>query len=164
MGKVGIWVLLGSVFFTSCLKKDTGCSYTNPTSVASNAEKASLKSYLDSNGISATLSSYGFYYTITQAGAGKNPGQCSQITVGYTGWLTNGKTFDQQPSMVFTSLGSLIDGWREGLPLIKKGGEIKLYIPPSLGYGPKGITDNTGATVVAPNSIIIFDINLIDLQ
>jgi len=164
MGKIVVCVLIGSFFFTSCLKKDTGCSYSDPTAVAPVAEQQALRTYLDSAGINATLSSKGFYYSISQAGSGKTPAQCSQITVAYKGWLTNGKNFDQQSSSVFTSLGSLIDGWREGIPLIKVGGDIKLYIPPSLGYGSKGITDNSGSTVVPPNSITIFDISLLDVQ
>jgi FKBP-type peptidyl-prolyl cis-trans isomerase FkpA len=164
MGKIVVCVLIGSFFFSACLKKDNGCSYSNPTAVAPAAEQQELKAYLDSMGIKATLSTKGFYYSVSQGGSGMNPGQCSQITVGYKGWLTNGNSFDQQASIVFTSLGSLIDGWRDGIPLIRQGGDIKLYIPPSLGYGSKGITDNSGNIVVPPNSIIIFDISLLDVQ
>jgi FKBP-type peptidyl-prolyl cis-trans isomerase len=79
--------------------------------------------------------------------------------VAYKGQLTNGNVFDQQLKYVFSTLGSLIDGWRQGLPLIKKGGEIKLYIPPSLGYG----SDNSNPSI-PPNSILIFDVTLIDVQ
>ena len=155
---------VGSILFISCLKKDNGCSYSEPTATSSVAEQDTLKSYLDSIGTIATLNPRGFYYSVEQSGDGKTPGQCSQITVAYKGWLTNGVSFDQQSSIAFTSLGSLIDGWREGIPLIKQGGKIRLYIPPSLGYGAKGITDNSGSVVVPPNSIIIFDITLISIQ
>ncbi len=159
-----VCVIIGSVLLVSCLKKDNGCSYSNPTSTSSAIEQEALKSYLDSIGAAATLSPNGFYYKIETPGDGKTAGQCSQITVAYKGWLTNGTSFDQQTSSAFNSLGSLIDGWREGIPLIKEGGKIRLYIPPSLGYGAKGITDNSGNTVVPPNSIIIFDITLITVQ
>lgn len=164
MWKFVLCALLGSIFCSSCLKKDNGCGYSDPTSMAPQSEQMALKAYLDSVGVSAILSSKGFYYKIKQAGDGKTPEQCSQITVGYKGWLTNGTKFDDQSSLVFTSLGTLIDGWREGIPLISKGGEIMLYIPPSLGYGSKGITDMSGNIAVPPNSIIIFDISLIDVQ
>jgi len=156
--------LVGSFLFVSCLKKDSGCSYSDPTISSSVAEQTALKSYLDSIGNSATLDPRGFFYAVELSGEGKTPGQCSQITVAYKGWLTTGVSFDQQSSIVFTSLGSLIDGWREGIPLIRQGGQIRLYIPPSLGYGAKGITDNSGNTVVPPNSIIIFDITLLSVQ
>jgi len=157
-------VLTGSIFFNSCLKKDSGCSYADVNTVAIANEQEQLKSYLDSAGITAKKDWRGFYYSILSAGTGDSAKPCSQITVSYKGWLTNGKIFDQQSNAVFTSLGSLIDGWREGMPLIRKGGRILLYIPPSLGYGPKNLTDNAGNTVVPPNSIIIFDINLVNVQ
>src|SRR5262249_19510170 len=116
--------LLGSMLFISCLKKDSGCSYSDPTASSSVAEQDALKSYLDSIGTVATLDPKGFYYAVEMSGDGKTPGQCSQITVAYKGWLTTGVSFDQQSSVAFTSLGSLIDGWREGIPLIKQGGKI----------------------------------------
>ena len=157
-------VLTGSIFFNSCLKKDSGCSYTDVNTVALTTETELLKTYLDSAGITAKKDWRGFYYSISNAGAGDTARPCSQITVSYKGWLTDGKIFDQQANAVFTSLGSLIDGWREGMPLVKEGGRILLYIPPSLGYGPKTLTDNAGNTVVPANSIIIFDINLVNVQ
>ena len=164
MGKIVVCALIGSFLFTSCLKKDSGCGYGDPGTVATTDEKLQLKAYLDSAHIQATLSPNGFYYAIAQMGEGNAAAQCSQITVSYKGWLTTGSSFEPQTTTVFTALGSLIDGWREGIPLIRKGGSIKLYIPPSLGYGSKGITDNSGNIVVPPNSIIIFDISLIDVQ
>ena len=60
-------------------------------------------------------------------------------------------------------LGELIPGWQKGIPLIKKGGEVKLYIPPSLGYGSQNVTSG-GVVVVPANSILIFDVQLADVQ
>ncbi len=159
-----VCVLTGSILFNSCFKKNSGCGYTDDTAMAPDSEQQQLKDYLDSAHITATLNQKGFYYTVVNPGSGDTAKPCSQITVSYKGWLTSGKLFDQQNSALFTSLGSLIDGWRQGIPLIKQGGEIKLYIPPSLGYGSKSLTDNSGNTVVPPNSIIIFDIFLINVQ
>ena len=157
-------VLTGSIFLNSCLKKDSGCNYTDVNTVAVASEQEQLKAYLDSAAIKATKDWRGFYFSVLSTGSGDTAKPCSQITVSYKGWLTNGKIFDQQSNAVFNSLGSLIDGWREGMPLIKKGGRILLYIPPSLGYGSKNLTDNSGNTVVPSNSIIIFDINLVNVQ
>jgi len=157
MLKAVMLVLFGSVVFSSCLKKDSGCQYGSDSNVAPAPEQMQLKSYLDSAGITATLNPNGFYYQIVSPGSGAVPGPCSAITVAYKGWLTNGTVFDQSSSSVFT-LGGLIDGWREGLPLIRKGGEIRLYIPPSLGYG------SASNPPIMPYSILIFDISLIDVQ
>jgi len=157
-------VVLGVSFcFVSCFKKDTGCSYKADTSVATSYDRDSLRKYLDSAGITATLHSSGFYYQILTQGSGTVPGVCSTVEVTYAGTLINGSVFDQQTDALFT-LGGLISGWKQGLPLIAKGGHIKLYIPPSLGFGPTPQKDKNGNVIVPPNSIVIFDIDLIDVQ
>jgi FKBP-type peptidyl-prolyl cis-trans isomerase len=35
----------------------------------------------------------------------------------------------------------VIQGWQEGLQLMKEGGKMELYILPSLGYGDSGAGD-----------------------
>ncbi|MBS1974346.1 MAG: FKBP-type peptidyl-prolyl cis-trans isomerase, partial [Bacteroidetes bacterium] len=122
-------LFLSSLWF-ACFKKDTGCSYKPDNTVAPLSEQQALKKYLDSIGVIASSSTNGFYYQIVTEGAGAPPGVCSRVMVTYTGQLTNGSVFDQQTDALFT-LGGLISGWKQGLPLISKGGEIKLYLPPS---------------------------------
>src|SRR3974390_953647 len=157
MVRVVMMVWVGSIFLISCLKKNSGCQYGSDSTVAPSSEQSAIKSYVDSSRITADLSPNGFYYQVLNPGTGAVPGQCSQVTVSYKGWLTNGSVFEQSNSGIFI-LGGLIDGWREGLPLIRRGGEIKLYIPPSLGYGA------ASNPAITPNSILIFDIFLIDVQ
>jgi FKBP-type peptidyl-prolyl cis-trans isomerase FkpA len=147
---------------SSCFKKNNGCG-TQDNIVAPTSEQKAVKAYLDSNHITATLNQSGFYYSIISQGSGSTPNLCSHITVNYKGQLTNGNVFEQETNQIFT-LGDLIDSWKKGLPLIQSGGEIKLYIPPSLGYGSAGSRDNSGSIVVPPNSILIFDIDLISIQ
>jgi FKBP-type peptidyl-prolyl cis-trans isomerase FkpA len=147
---------------SSCFKKNNGCG-TQDNTIAPSTEQLAVKNYLDSNGITASLNASGFYYKIVSQGSGATPNLCSHITVSYKGQLTNGTVFDQETNQIFT-LGDLIDGWKKGLPLIEAGGEINLYIPPSLGYGSNGLKDDAGSVVVPGNSILIFDIILIDVQ
>lgn len=57
------------------------------------------------------------------------------------------------------SLGvTVIKGWTDGMTLLNKGAKAKFYIPSSLGYGAQG----AGADI-APNSILIFDIEVADV-
>jgi FKBP-type peptidyl-prolyl cis-trans isomerase FkpA len=155
-----LWCLvLISCCLGACSKKK--CDYNDDGTVAPLAEQQAIKSYLDSVGIVATLHKRGFYYKIDSMGTGSMPGECSEITVAYTGTLTNGQVFDQQSSYA-TQLSNLIDGWQQGVPLIRKGGRIWLYIPPSLGYGQQSITTNT--ETIPASSILIFDIHLLDVQ
>ena len=130
---------VSALVFAGC-KKDEGCKSVAPTTVASASESAYLQNYLTANSISASQKN-GMYYVITSQGTGASPNLCSTITVDYVGKLINGTTdgaqFDaSQPSQpLVTSLSNLIAGWQVVLPLVKAGGNVTLYIPPSLGYG-----------------------------
>ena len=147
----------------SCLKKDAGCSYRIETKSATSAEEQALIAYLNANSISASRDSSKMYYQIINPGTGASPALCSNILVKYSGKFATGAVFDSQENSVLV-LGTLIDGWKIGVPLIKKGGQIRLYIPPSLGYGSSDVRDNQGRVVIPANSILIFDITLLDLQ
>ena len=131
---------------------------------ASASEVTDIETYLNTAGITgAQKHPSGFYYKITQAGSGKAiVNLCSIVTVNYAGRLTNGTYFDPTTpgttrSASFT-LGQVIVGWQKGLPLISAGGKITLYIPPSLGYG------STAAGSIPANSILIFDIELVNVS
>jgi FKBP-type peptidyl-prolyl cis-trans isomerase FkpA len=159
-------LLLVAVVAVSCLKskEDSSCPYRNVTITAPTSEQDSVKAYLDSNGVhDAVQHPSGFYYKILNPGAGSDTMDlCSQILISYKGTLKNGTVFDQQNNVIFV-LGSLIEGWKKGIPLLKKGGSIKLYIPPSLGYGGTDVRDNNSGQVVIPaNSMLIFDVTLTD--
>lgn len=155
--------LLSCLFLGSCIKKDTGCSYKLANKVAPTSEEQAVQAYLSTNSITATKHSSNMYYEILNPGAGTAPNLCSSILIKYSGKLTNGNIFDSQNSAVF-ELGSLIEGWKIGLPLIKKGGQIRLYIPPTLGYGTVNVKDSNGNIIIPSNSVLIFDITLTDFQ
>ena len=40
------------------------------------------------------------------------------------------------------------------------GEKRRVIIPPELGYGEKGVTDEDGNVLIPPNSVVIVDINL----
>ena len=145
----------------SCKKSapDSTCNYTISGVVVPASELTSLQTYVNANRPSAILHSGGFYYEILAAGTGTvTPAVCSNVRVTYAGYLTNGFKFDEETVGITFTLGQLIPGWQRGLPLIKKGGSINLYLPPSLGYGSAAV-----GTIPA-NSILIFNIQLLDVQ
>jgi len=107
----------------------------------------------------------GFYYKIVSPGTGTaTPNLCSQIGINYKGQLTNGNVFDQSTQMAVFNLGQLIVGWQKGIPLIKTGGKINLYLPPSLAYGSQAIRDQQGNTLIPANSILIFTVDLVAIN
>ena len=80
------------------------------------------------------------------------------MSVKYVGKLTNGTIFDQQlTTPISFLLSGVIFGWQIGMPLIKKGGTIRLIIPSAYGYG---CSDNGP---IPAYSILYFEIELVDV-
>lgn len=147
-------------FFSSILFSQSSCvkdAVCKDKTVQS--EEATIINYAATHGITATAHSSGLYYQIINPGSGATPTASSGIKVKYTGKLMNDQIFDQQTSAAVGpfGLGGLIKGWQIGLPLIQKGGTIKLIIPSSLGYGCNGFGSVPG------NSVLYFEIELVDV-
>ncbi len=107
-----------------------------------------------------TLAS-GLQYKIIKNGSGKTPKATDSVTVNYRGTLINGTEFDSsykrgQPA-TFTVNG-VIPGWTEALQLMREGAHWQLFIPPSLAYGERGTPG------IPPNSVLIFDVELISVN
>jgi len=149
-------VIFALIFFqTACKKSSKPCV---PNSIAS--EVPSMAAFAAANNMSVTLDPRGLYYEVVTQGTGPAPDSASIVFVTYTAEFLNGAVFEQQTNAAATGwvLGQLIQGWLFGLPHIQKGGEIKLIVPSALGYGCQG------SVKIPPNSILYFDIKLVDVQ
>lgn len=148
--------------FTGCLKGDDNeftCSFQECGVTAPASEIQAVSDYLTANNISgATQHCSGMFYIIDNPGTGTKPTVCNTIAVTYEGKLTNGRVFDQTSTPRVFNLAQLIRGFQVGIPLIKAGGTIRLFVPPSLGYGPNATGD------IPPNSILIFTVSLTGVQ
>ena len=155
-----------SILLSSCLKGDTSnmCNYSPCNVIAPTSEIQAVQNYLTSNNITATQHCSGMLYSIDVTGSGKTADVCSGVSVKYKGQLTNGTVFDEHSTPVTFNLSDLITGWKNGIPLIKPGGRIHLYIPPSLGYGNQVVYDSNGNQIVPANSILVFEIDLVSVQ
>lgn len=97
----------------------------------------------------------GLYYQIIEEGDGDFIPIDAKVLVTYKGTLTNGKIFDQtsdEPVSLYAK--SLIDGWREALLFLNIGSEVRLIIPPNLGYKNRELPD------IPKKSILIFEIKI----
>lgn len=157
-----IFSVLVIASFAGCSKSSSNpyacnASDYNPCSVKAPAsEIQAVQDYLSSNGITGAIQHCsGLFYTIDNPGTGATPTVCSNISVTYEGRLTNGTVFDSATTPVALNLSQVILGWANGIPQIKAGGSIHLYIPPSLGYG------STARGPIPANSITIFKVSLI---
>ena len=106
----------------------------------------------------------GLQYIDMVEGNGALPVTGSNVTVHYTGYLTNGKKFDSsvdrnQPFTFVIGYGQVIKGWDEGVASMKIGGRRKLIIPSELGYGTRG-----AGSVIPPGAELIFDVELLDVK
>ena len=118
-----------------------------------------IDQYLADNSIDAEEDKSGLRYVITEQGTGANPDLTDDVTINYEGrLLSNNNLFDEGENVEFP-LDRLIDGWQIGLPKIKEGGSIILYIPSGLGYGTSG----AGGSIPA-NANLIFEIDLISVN
>ncbi len=159
LGLMAVLLLLGA-----CKKKGNDCPYQDQNYIAPASEVTALQSWINTNAPGATQHSSGVFYVIASPGSGGTPSVCSSVTVKYTGSLLNGTVFDSNSTGFSSMLGQLIPGWQKGLPLIKAGGSITLYIPPSLGYGSQDIRNSGGAIVIPGNSYLKFTIDLTAVQ
>lgn len=117
-----------------------------------------LKKNKKKEGVVETAS--GLQYKIIEQGEGGNPPENAYITIHQRCQLVNGTLIedtyrDIEPSTV--KIDELIDGYREGIQLMKKGAKFQLIIPSELAWGKKG-----SGTKIPPNSVLVFDVRLID--
>lgn len=106
-------------------------------------------------------SSTGLLYKVEKEGTGEAPKDSDTVVVNYKGTLIDGKEFDNSYTRgepLSFRLDGVIPGWTEGLKNIKKGGKIKLVIPPALAYG------KTGVPGIPANSTLVFDVELLDIK
>jgi FKBP-type peptidyl-prolyl cis-trans isomerase FkpA len=154
-------VLFGAmaVIFYACAGTETAATPI-PTLAQ---QKVIIQTYLTDKKLAAKELPSGVFYLETKAGAGTAmPILSSTVTVNYKGYLLDGSVFDQTPasgsSPISFGLSGLIKGWQEGIPTMKKGGKTTLFIPSSLGYG------SAAQSKIPANSILIFDIELVDFK
>lgn len=103
----------------------------------------------------------GLLYKVEKEGTGEAPKDSDTVVVNYKGTLTDGTVFDNsydRGEPLSFRLDGVIPGWTEGLKHIKKGGKIKLVIPPALAYG------KTGVPGIPANSTLVFDVELLDVK
>ncbi len=105
----------------------------------------------------------GLQYIDLAEGEGATAEAGNNVSVHYTGWLTDGTKFDSsvdrdQPFQFPLGAGRVIAGWDEGVCGMTVGGKRKLTIPSALGYGPTG-----AGGVIPPNATLVFEVELLEI-
>ena len=140
-----------------------GCASSNNAGNGYSIEKLNahwFKVNLKREGVVATDS--GLQYKILEESTGCKPDTDYKIKVHYKMLSANRKQLIdssyQRGNPSNFKLSKMIEGWREGVPMMKVGESWEFYIPPHLAYGSKG------SSAVAPNSLLIAQIKLIDAR
>ena len=103
----------------------------------------------------------GLQYKILKKGDGKKPALNDTVVVNYRGTLIDGKEFDSsygrgEPTEI--PLIRVIKGWQEAVTSMPVGSKWEIYVPSELAYGDKQ------AGPIAPNSTLIFEIELVQIK
>jgi FKBP-type peptidyl-prolyl cis-trans isomerase FkpA len=106
-----------------------------------------------------------FSATDLRAGAGDEATNGRTVTMAYTLWLYSTSAAENKGTRIEGGtysfvLGSnqVIAGWNQGIVGMRVGGQRRLIVPPSLGYGsqPNG--------PIPGNSTLVFDVELLSVQ
>jgi FKBP-type peptidyl-prolyl cis-trans isomerase len=139
----------------------------NEKDAAINAQKGELekdgKAFLaknkDKKGVKTTAS--GLQYEVLKAGKGAKPTLESKVKVHYHGTLIDGTVFDSSVDRgepLEFPLGSVIEGWQEGVQLMPLGSKYRFYIPHEIAYGAQAIGK------IPAFSTLIFEVELLGIE
>lgn len=121
------------------------------------------KAFLEKNSMlkDVIVTESGLQYLVLDEGDGKRPSENDMVSVHYTGTFLDGKkfdsSFDRGEPAVFPVNG-VIQGWVEGLQLMKCSSVYKFFIPAELAYGKSG-----AGNVIGPDEALIFEVELLDI-
>jgi peptidylprolyl isomerase len=135
---------------SSAMPSDTGAA---PSEVAS----------ADANAANGSAPAGELAKTDVKEGSGAVAESGKTVVVHYTGTLTDGTKFDSskdrnEPFSFQLGAGQVIKGWDVGVEGMKVGGVRTLVIPPEMGYGA------SGAGTIPPNSVLNFEVELLEVK
>jgi len=106
----------------------------------------------------------GLRYVVLSEGKGDLAKPGDLVSVLYTGWLLDGTMFDQSidPAKPFEfRLGRnlVIEGWDQGLQLMRPGEKRLFIVPFELGYGSLG-----HRPAIPPRATLVFEVELLGIK
>lgn len=161
--KICVFVLFAVAAVSSCKKSDSSTMYTPER------EAGLISAWLDAQVVAkknVDTTSTGIYYIMDKVGTGGTVKNGNTVTVKYTGMYTDGTIFDTSANhgdgnYTYVDKGSdsgMIEGWTEGIEVLKKGGSATFLIPSAKAYG------SSGYSTIPPNSPLIFVIEVVDIK
>ena len=146
-----------------------GIGITSCNKELKETEKELLQTYIEENDINTIPTESGLYYLESgfsgiESINAPNPEIGDTVILTYKGYLLadtsivfDKKTVEQPASYTFKK-DNVIQGWEEGIGLMRTGISAQIIIPSELAYGDK----QTG--IIPPYSTIIFDIRVLEIN
>ena len=136
----------------------------NPSTLVQQ-DKNTILNYAIDNNLDVQMTQKGLFFLIKNEGKGNLLKWGDKISANYTGQFLDGKIFDStktkgEPMSFY--IGNMIDGWNEGLQLLRPGAKAIFLVPSALAYGEKGIKDKKERDIIPANSVLRFDIEIIE--
>lgn len=104
----------------------------------------------------------GLIFIPSREGTGASPADGDMVKVEYEGKLADGTIFDssrKQGGPVVAGISSGIPCWKEGLKMMKVGGQARIVCPSTLAYGDTGKPPS-----IPPRSTLVFDVELLAVE
>jgi len=135
-------------------------NHENMQMLAKNREAGRL--FMEENALKSDVktTNSGLQYRVITAGNGRQVRANSSVVVHYTGRRVDGQVFDSsylRGDPMTISIDMVIDGWGEGLLLMREGDVFELVIPYHLAFGERG------EAVIEPGETLIFEIELLQV-
>ncbi|AHM61924.1 FKBP-type peptidylprolyl isomerase [Flammeovirgaceae bacterium 311] len=123
-----------------------------------------IDKYLAEHSINVDTTASGVRIQVTERGKGNKPERGDNLVVHYRGKVLEGAQFDasydrNEPFTFAVGQGMVIPGWDESLLELPKGSKATIFIPSPLAYGPQ-----QRGEVIKPNSILVFEVEVLDVQ
>lgn len=126
-------------------------------------EPGVIERYIKDNNIDIKPNSSGLYFIETKKGKGAKAKKGKTAFVVFTGKFLDGKIFDSNdintPISFKIDSGEVIQGFDEGISLMRVGGKATLIIPSNLAYDIKGASPD-----ILPYTTLIFEVELIKIK
>ena len=126
--------------------------------------KAASEKFLEENKKkpNVKVSETGLQYEVIKEGTGKIPTENDMVSFHIRAFLIDGKKFDdsyEKNQPIKLGVKNQVKAWEEAFKKMKVGSIWKLYVPPALGWGDRGIPPT-----IPPSAVTIFEIELLSID
>lgn len=142
-----------SMFMSSCSDLNSNPTLSFEAQVAK--DTTTIGSYLKTKNITAQKDASGVRFVIDSLVSAFPPRNNNTVKFKYVGSFLSGAVFDQ--GEISGPVNSFVSGFQIALSLLPEGSKGRFYIPSGYGYG------EAGTTGIPANSILIFEITLLDV-